>query len=364
MSYPPLGHPQPDGSGNEPEAYPPTGSGWGGYGQYPALGAGYPGPGGPGYPGSGYPPVGSGGSDYQPVGPGGFGPPGPPPVPGLQPPDAPSGGGGGGGGAVRWLAIISAVVLAVVLVAGLGWWGMHRSARTESAQETTTANEAPTVSHPNVTTPPRRTQPSTEPAPADCAGVPRQPGPATPADWQPVAAASRMGYDVPPNWSVLSCSTLVGWEKPCPDGPFGTCVVRAMKGAAELAEPACEHGSRATSGLAGNADTTDLNAALDSESKLVADIYTSKSGHVPTVALGPVRELKVGDTPALQMVATVTDIEAGACTAPSALHSMVVTTAPGQRGTVVFLISMEQDYPGAPDPGLIDQMVGTLRLIP
>lgn len=49
------------------------------------------------------------------------------------------------------------------------------------------------------------------------------------------------------------------------------------------------------------------------------------------------------------MIATVTGIKADACTGPSALHSMVATTVPGQDGTVLFVISLEQGIDGAPD---------------
>ncbi|GAS89029.1 hypothetical protein [Mycolicibacterium brisbanense] len=40
---------------------------------------------------------------------------------------------------------------------------------------------------------------------------------------------------------------------------------------------------------------------------------------------------------------------------------MVATKVPGQPGSVMFVVSLEQGYPGAPDPGLVDQLVGTLR---
>jgi hypothetical protein len=58
---------------------------------------------------------------------------------------------------------------------------------------------------------------------------------------------------------------------------------------------------------------------------------------------------------------TVTGIEADDCTGPHALHAMVATTVPGQPGSVLFVVLMDQDYPEAPGAGLIDQLVGSLR---
>jgi hypothetical protein len=97
------------------------------------------------------------------------------------------------------------------------------------------------------------------------------------------------------------------------------------------------------------------------EATLVDAIYTSDSGHKPSVSLSPPRSFTVGGTPAVQIVATVTDIETNACTGSSALHSMLATTVPGIEGTVVFVVSLQQAYPGAPDRGVLERMVITLR---
>jgi predicted TPR repeat methyltransferase len=79
------------------------------------------------------------------------------------------------------------------------------------------------------------------------------------------------------------------------------------------------------------------------------------------VALSDPRPLTVGGAPAVEIIATVTGIAADKCTAPKALHVMVATTVPGQPGTVLYVMSMAQDYAGAPDAGLVDQLVATLR---
>ena len=43
------------------------------------------------------------------------------------------------------------------------------------------------------------------------------------------------------------------------------------------------------------------------------------------------------------------------------MHSMVATTVPGQKGSVMFVISLPQGAPGSVDPKVADQMVSTLR---
>jgi hypothetical protein len=115
-------------------------------------------------------------------------------------------------------------------------------------------------------------------------------------------------------------------------------------------------------GVPGAKSVTDINEAVRNESSLVSDIYTSDSGVVPSVALSEPRHLTVAGAPAVEVIATVTGIAAGNCTAPKALHAMVATTVPGQPGTVLFIVAMDQDIAGAPDPSAIDQMVGSLRL--
>jgi hypothetical protein len=112
-------------------------------------------------------------------------------------------------------------------------------------------------------------------------------------------------------------------------------------------------------GVAGS-KIPDIRAALEEESTTVATIYT-RSGAVPKVEFGPVREFSIGTHPAVQMVATVTDIATDACTGSSALHSMVVTTVPHDEGSVVFLISLRNGVNVTAKPSVIDDMVRTLR---
>ncbi len=166
---------------------------------------------------------------------------------------------------------------------------------------------------------------------------------------------------MPGNWEVSSCGTLIGWEKKCPDGPFGYCPIRTMSGAASLDNPKCAKSSLAVSGVPGSSDISDINQSVNAEATKVADIYTSEDGQLPAVSLSSPKSLTVSGRPAVQVIATVTGIKADACTGPSALHSMVATTVPGQDGTVLFVISLEQGIDGAPDAGVIDRMVASLR---
>ena len=148
----------------------------------------------------------------------------------------------------------------------------------------------------------------------------------------------------------------MGWAKPCQEGQ---CVIRELGAVSTVANPACQKENLAMAGVA-SSKNPDIRAALDEESKTVPLIYT-QGGKVPKVEFGPVREFNIGTHPAVQMVATVTDIAADACTGSSALHSMVVTTVPHVEGSVAFLISLRQGANVTANPTVIDEMVNTLR---
>ncbi len=90
-------------------------------------------------------------------------------------------------------------------------------------------------------------------------------------------------------------------------------------------------------------------------------IYSAKGDQQPKVDYGQVREFTIGTHPAVQMVATVTDIPTDECYGGSALHSIVVTTVPNVPGSVVFIISLRQGVNVSPKPDVINQMVNTLR---
>jgi hypothetical protein len=268
------------------------------------------------------------------------------------------------------VVLAAAVVVTVaVVVAGLLMSGSDGGSSTLNAQ-TTTASELTTATTTTAPTTTSRTTPTTTPvtppptsaATATCDRYSAGPAPQTPEGWKQVVGPRGLAYDVPPEWEVNKCTSLVGWEKKCDGGPFGYCPIRSMSGSASLDNSTCLDQLRAVTGLPGAKNTSNINDAVNAEAALVKDIYTSDDGkHAPTVSLGSPRELTVNGRPAVQVVATVTDIQSDDCTGPAALHSMVATTVSGQEGSVLFVISLEQGYPGAPDPSLIDTMVGTLR---
>jgi hypothetical protein len=265
-------------------------------------------------------------------------PPGPPPPPGGPPP-----------GKRTWLWIsLALAALLIVVSAGLVWTVRTMTSRTSAPTDTSTIAAPP----PPFFAPPPMSAPICPPAVA---------GPLTPTGWQPVSSPVGLAYDVPADWTVSDCSTMLGWEKYCPDGPFGTCPVEVLSGTAQLDVPLCPKDWRAVSGLDSQYDTDDIGREARAKSSLVEDIYTSESGRRPTVSPSQPRTLIVDGTPAVELLATVTDIEHDECHGPSALHSVVATTVPGAKGVVVFVVSIGQGYPGAPDPGLIDQIIGTLR---
>lgn len=268
---------------------------------------------------------------------------------------------------IQWIiATIAAVLVVAVLVGGL-LWKLNSGNETPQATTMTTSSTTSPSSTPTTTTT-TATSTAAAPAPpsAPCDGVAAGPSAQTPAGWKTVVSPRGLAYDVPPDWEVLKCTTLVGWEKKCPetpDSPFGTCPIRTMSGAATLANPTCPDGnSLALSGAPGAKNVNDIREALRNETGTVKDIYTSDSGVVPTVDFSEPRDLTIGGAPAVEVIATVTGIEADQCTAPKSMHVMVATTVPRQQGTVLFVISMAQDHQGAPAAGLIDQMVGSLRL--
>lgn len=280
------------------------------------------------------------------------------PPPQFAWPEAAGGGSSGGGppgGSGKALAVIIGVlVLVIAAIVGVGVVAVHLFSGT-GGHAAPAASSSPATSV-TVSTPPPVTA---TPPPATCPGAVTTA--ATPTGWQPVAGKRGLSYDVPGNWQVLGCGTLVGWEKRCDDGPFGYCAIRTMGGAAELEVPRCPNNSAGLSGTPAASNTDDITTAVTDEAALVADIYSSDSGVVPTVTLSEPRPFTVSGAPAVQIVATVTGIETSSCVGPTAIHSMVATTVPGQSGTVLFVISLPQGGPDAADPSLIDTMVGTLR---
>mgnify|MGYP000004540343 CR=1 FL=1 len=269
-----------------------------------------------------------------------------------------------------WIIIsVAAVVVVALVVAGV-FWGLNRDDDSSAVAETsTTATQSSTsVAAPPSSERPTETSAAPPTAPGGgtgtCGQVTSGPTAQTPAGWKTVVSPRGLAYDVPPDWDVPSCSTVIGWEKACPDGPFGTCPIRVLNGAAELPNrsPGCEKSSRAVTGTAGATKINDPGAAIRAEVSTVADIYTSDNGVVPKVDLASPSSFTIGGNPAVSVIASVTGIAPGTCGTTEAHHFMVATTVPGQPGTVVFIAS--QNLSGnldGPRTELIAQIIDTIR---
>lgn len=246
---------------------------------------------------------------------------------------------------------------AAVVVLGLGVLVAVTSERSRSSDSVATGG-APPLPPPPLPAPPL-SSPTLSPPPPPCG--PAIPGAQTPAGWKTVSSNVGLSYDVPPDWTVEACDVLLGWEEKCSSGPFGACPIQILRAGAQLESQTCPDNWTAVSGLDSMKNPGDLNRAVRDEARLVADIYTSSSGQVPQVSLTEPRGLILDGTPALQILATVTGIETNTCSTPSAVHSVVAIKVPEREGAVVFVVSLDQGYPGAPDADLIDELTATLR---
>jgi hypothetical protein len=127
--------------------------------------------------------------------------------------------------------------------------------------------------------------------------------------WHATIDRRSLAYAVPPDWKVEACGVRMGWAKPCPDGQ---CVIREIGAVSTIANPACAKQNLAMAGIP-ESKNPDLRAALEEESTSVVTIY-AQDGRVPNV-----------------------------------------------EGSVVFLISLRQGANATPKPGVINEIVKTLR---
>jgi hypothetical protein len=198
------------------------------------------------------------------------------------------------------------------------------------------------------------------------------PAPLSAQGWQQVAGKSGFTYEVPPDWHVNTPTTVVGWEKPCPNGPFGHCPIRTLQGVAERPHPDVSACEEKNSGFAGFPVTNDgqipaaerqtIDTALEAEAERVPDIFTDWDGDKapPTVSRSPVKTFQVGNAPAVAMTLTATNIKPGECGGASAVYLVAVTTNPAGR-IESFAVTLDQGYPGAASPELAQQILDTLR---
>lgn len=170
-----------------------------------------------------------------------------------------------------------------------------------------------------------------------------------------------MGYDVPAEWTVAGCDVIVGWERECANGPFGYCRVQTMGAVADREDADCPDSLRTVTGLDPNVGMSDLRLAAREGASRVRKIY-SRGDHIPTVTLSDPMDVTVAGWRGVKIVATVADIRpADVCHGGSAVHTVLALSVPGLAGALLFVASVEQGYPDATDPAVIDQIIGTLR---
>ncbi|WP_374158959.1 hypothetical protein ACEWX3_06195 [Mycobacterium sp. G7A2] len=246
------------------------------------------------------------------------------------------------------IAVVIIVVLSVIVIAQF------------TSDDPTPPASAPTQSAPPVQPAPQPSVGAPGPSVAGtsmtCDGYTASVDETSQPGWHATINRFGLAYAAPPDWTVAECGVRTGWAKPCPQGQ---CVVREIGAVSTVANPVCPKQNLAMAGVTGSANQ-DITAALDEEAQTVPLIY-SQGDVVPDVEFGPVREFLIGSSPAVQRVATVTGIAADECNGSRAFHSMVVTTVPGVEGSVVFLISLREGATASPKPGVIDEMVRTLR---
>ncbi|AMO60353.1 Uncharacterised protein [Mycolicibacterium phlei] len=245
------------------------------------------------------------------------------------------------------VAVVIIVVLAVLLVTQRG------GDQSPAAQQTTASAPATTVAPlPTGAAPPAPPQSAS----MTCEGYTASVDESSQPGWH--AAINRLGlaYAAPPDWTVAVCGTRTGWVQPCPEGQ---CVIRELGAVSTVANPTCPKQNLGIAGVTRSANP-DIRAALDEEMQTVSPIYT-RDGNAPNVEFAPIREFQIGPHPAVQVVATVRDIQTTECAGPGAYHSIVVTTVPGVEGSVVFVISLREGATVTPNANVINEMVATLK---
>lgn len=251
-----------------------------------------------------------------------------------------------------WISLAVAVVI-IVLLSAVVITQLKDDASDTSTPAAPTQSTAVQPSQPGSTAP----QPSGSGSPSmTCEGYTASVDANSQPGWHATIDRRGLAYAVPPDWTVQACGVRMGWAKPCPEGQ---CVVRELGAVSTVANPSCQKQNLAMAGIA-QSKNPDIRAALDEESKTVPTIYT-QNAKVPKVEYAAVREFNIGSHPAVQTVATVTDIATDACNGPSAFHSMVVTTVPNVEGSVAFLISLREGANVSPQPDVINKIVNTLR---
>lgn len=185
--------------------------------------------------------------------------------------------------------------------------------------------------------------------------APKSVTPALTPGWQTAYSITRNAtYDVPPDWTVPTPTTIVGFES-------GSKQV-VMSGAATYQEKACgKYHPHAISGVTGST-LADVSAAAkataDNWSKVAAADDDRPDAQI---SLSPVETLTVQGKPAAHVTATLTNPAPYDCEHPttSVLHVLAV---PGNNGqSVVMVIQADQGTFKALTDTTIRGMLTTLR---
>jgi hypothetical protein len=307
---------------------PQDNSGWSGY--PPPSGPGYGTPGGYGDPG-GYGNPGGYGGYGGPGGPGGYGMP-----PGFPPPARKSSAG----------IVIAIVAVVIVLVGG----GVGAAVLLSGGHK----KKNPPVAVSSQPAAPAQPSPGPSTPPAAKAAIP---------GWNAVVAVEHgVTYDVPPNWSVKTSGTIIGFEDSSGNPEV------AGSGAATYKQGYCQGHSgswRAESAVTGYSTTDPALDALDAAHKWATDGYAPTKGHpAPVVTLSGARAVKVGGLPGQEATATVTVRDrSDPCAPPRAVVHTVAGPAKGGKVPVLIVIA-DQGVSGAALDADLMKIAGSLRPTP
>ena len=225
--------------------------------------------------------------------------------------------------------------------------------------------------HRSVALPPDSGVPSAPAVPGQSApgplpsSAPTSAPPSAPAKvpgWRAVVSVKHgVTYDVPPDWKVLSPTTIVGFED-----AHGRPEV-AGSGAADYKEGYCQGHSgswRAQAAVTGYI-TTDLAAdAADAARKWGTYAYTPDNGQAPAVSLSPAKAIDAGGTPAQEVTATVTLRDhSDPCNPPRGIVHAVATTLKNGKVSVLVVMADQGVGDAANDADLL-KIAGSLRRTP
>lgn len=167
-------------------------------------------------------------------------------------------------------------------------------------------------------------------------------------------------YAVPPNWSVKTPDTIVGFQDP--SGKIET----AGEGAANYKEGYCAGHSgswRAESVVTGYKTTDPALDALDAARKWASAGYAPTKGHpAPIVKLSSAQTINIGGPSGKEATATVTVRDrSDPCSPPRAIVHTVAT--PAKNGRVAVLVVLADQ--GVGDAALaadLQKIAGSLRI--